>query len=266
MKESAASLVRKSLRRFQQRALPDWRIRQVLEREFKDLVASHGALRPEMDELRRAAPERLAGFDNASDLALQRLGEQRFDLALGELQKAGRELAELRRCVDVAVGLRQAAAALAGVEDLLSAGLAALSTARVLRRLHDLGRALLDQGEARKARFVIVLLSDQIRRVSTRSPRDSTPGSERFERMLQGLEPLDEAAVAQIRKLRHEGYHHLAERLAEDLEAELAVSDRAHRSSSAGGSLGGIESDLAAVRRQAQAAHQTLTQWIESSS
>ena len=266
MRESAASLARKSLRRFQQRALPDWRLRQLLEREFQDLVSGHSALRPEMDELRRAAPERLAGFDIASDLALQRLGEQRFELALGELQKAGRELAELRRCVAVAVDLRQATAALAGVEDLLSAGLTALSTARVLRRLRDLGRALLDQGETRKARFVIVLLNDQIRRVSARSPRDSTPGGERFERMLQGLEPQDEAGVAQIRKLRHEGYHHLAGRLAEDLEAELAVSDRAHRSSSAGGSLGGIESELAAVRRQAQAVHQTLTQWIESSS
>jgi hypothetical protein len=113
---------------------------------------------------------------------------------------------------------------------------------------------------------VIVLLGDQIRRVSARSPRDATPGSERFERMLQGLEPQDEAGVAQIRKLRHEGYHHLAERLAEDLEAELAVTDRARRTSAAGGSLGAVECELAAVRRQAQAVHETLTQWIASSS
>ena len=265
MRESAVSLVRKSLRRFQQRALPDWRIRRLLERELEELVAGHSALRPEMDELRRVAPERLASFDIASDRALQWLGEGRFDFALREIQNADRELAELRRFVTVAVDWQRTRDALDGVEEILSPGLAALSTARVLRRLRDLGRALLDQGEARKACFVIILLTDQIRLVSMRSPRDST-GGERFERMLRGLEPQDEAGVAQIRKLRHEGYHHLAERLAEDLEAELAVSDRARRSSSAGGSLGALESELAAVRRRAQAVHENLTQWIASSS
>jgi hypothetical protein len=263
VKESAASLLRKYLRRHRDGALPDWSMREVLERELNRLVSDHSALRPEMDELRRVAPERLTGFDAASDRALQWLGEGRFDRALQEIQEAERELAELRLCVSVAVEWRRTSAALAGLEELLSPELAAQATVRVLQRLRNLVRSLLDQGETRKARFVVLLLADQIGNLLTRRPGDLKAG---FERMLGRLETQAGMAVERIRKLNHEGYHRLAERLAEDLAVELSLTDRARLDSKTGGSLGAIESDLAAVRRQAHAVQAALTQWLESGS
>jgi hypothetical protein len=263
VKESAASLLRKDLRRYRDGALPDWRMRQVLERELNRLISDHSALRSELDELRRAASDRLTGFDAASDRALQWLGENRFDQALREIQQAANDLVELRLCVTAAVDWQRTGAALAGLEEMLSPGLESQATVRVLRRLEDLARSLLDQGETRKARFVILLLADQIGLLLARRPGEPTAG---FERLLAGLEPQDEAAVAHLRKLGREGYQRLAERLAEDLASELAVTDRVRRSSLAKGSLGAIESDLAAVRRQAQAVQAALTQWLESSS
>ena len=263
MRESAASLLRKYLRRYRDGALPDWSMRQILERELNRLVSDHSTLRPEMDELRRAAPERLAGFDTASDRVLQWLGECRFDLALREIQEAERELAELLLCLTVAIDWRRTSAALAGLEEMLSPELAAQATVRVLQRLRHLARSLLDQGETRKARFVVLLLADQIGRLLARRPGDLKAG---FERMLGRLETQAGMAVDRIRKLNQEGYHHLAERLAEDLEVELSMTDRARRASTAEGSLGAIENDLAAVRRQAHEVQAALTQWLESGS
>jgi hypothetical protein len=248
------------LRRYRDGALPDWNMRQVLERELNHLVSDHSALRTEMDELRRVAPERLTGFDTASDRALQWLGEGRFDLALREIQEAERDLAELRLCLTVAVDWRRTSAALAGLEEMLSPEFAEEATVRVLQRLRHLARSLLDQGEARKARFVVLLLTDQTGRLLARRPGDLKAG---FERMLGRLEPQAGMAVGRIRKLNQEGYHHLAERLAEDLEVELSMTDRARLASTAGGSLGAIESDLAAVQRQAQGVQAALTQWLE---
>jgi hypothetical protein len=238
-------------------------MRQVLEREHNRLVSEHSVLLSEMDELRRAAPDRLTGFDIASERALQWLGECRFDLALVEIQKAADDLVELRRRVTVAAEWQRTGAALGGLEDILSPELESQATVRVLRRLQDLGRFLLDDGETRKARFVILLLADQIGLLLERSPEKLKIG---FERALSDLEPQDATAVAHIRKLGREGYRHLAERLAEDLSAEMAVTNRAHRAAEAGGSLGAIESDLATVRQQAQAVHATLAQWLESRS
>ena len=263
MKERAASLLRKDLRRYRDGALPDWRMRKVLEGEFHRLISDHSALRSEMDELRRAAPDWLTGFDTASDRALQWLGEGRFDLALLEIQEVDRALTELRRCVTAAAEWQRMTTALAGVEDLLSPELESQSTVRVLRRLRDLSRSFLDQGETRKAQFVVVLLADQIVLLLTRHPGELKAG---LGRLLADLETQDEMAVARIRKLGREGYHRLAERLAEDLASEVAVTARARLGSVAGGSLGAIESDLAAVRRQAQAVQAALTQWLESSS
>ena len=263
MKESAASLLRRDLRRYRDGALPDWRMRQVLEREHNRLTSEHSALLSEMDELRRAAPDRLAGFDTASDRALQWLGEGRFDQALVEIQKAANDLAELRRCVTVAADWQRTGTALAGLEEILSPELESQATVRVLRRLQDLGRSFLDQGETRRARFVLLLLADQIGLLLARRPGELKAA---FGRMLADLEAQDGIAVARIRKLGHEGYHHLAERLAEDLSAELAVTDRARRAAAEGGSFGAIEIDLAAVRQQAHAVQAALTQWLASSS
>jgi hypothetical protein len=263
VRESAASLLRKSLRRHRDGALPDWSLRNILQRELNRLVSDHSALRPEMDELRRVAPGRLTGFDTASDRALQWLGECRFDLALREIQEAERDLAELRLCLTVAVDWRRTSATLAGLEELLSPELAAQATVRVLQRLRHLARSLLDHGETRKARFVVLLLADQTGRLLARRPEDLKAG---FERMLGRLETQAGMAVDHIRKLNHEGYHRLAERLAEDLEVELSMTDRARRASTVGGSLGAIESDLAAVRRRAQEVQAALTQWLESGS
>lgn len=263
MKENAASLLRKDLRRYRDGALPDWRMHQVLVQELNRLVSDHSALSSEMDELRRAAPDRLIGFDTASDRALQWLGERRFDLALHEIQKADKELAEMRRCVTVAFDLRRTSAALSGLEELLSPELESQPTARTLQRLRELARSLLDLGETRKARFVVLLLADQIGLLTTRRPGELKAG---YERMLSDLAAQAETAVARIRKLGREGYHSLAERLTEDLGAELAVTDRARRAAATGSSLHGIESDLAAVRQQAHAVQTALTQWLEISS
>jgi uncharacterized protein YyaL (SSP411 family) len=83
------------------------------------------------------------------------------------------------------------------------------------------------------------------------------------------LDDLDtqSAAAARIRALGHEGYHTLAERLADDLETELAVTDRVRRASATGGSApGALESDLAVLRQQAHAVQSALTQWLETNS
>ncbi|HEY0511783.1 MAG TPA: hypothetical protein VGH73_07765 [Thermoanaerobaculia bacterium] len=258
MRENAAW----HLRRYRDRALPDWWVRRILEREFDQITSGHSALESEMDELRRAAPDCLIGFATASDLALQRLAENHFELALAEIQRAGRELAELRRCAAVAVDWRRTCASLDGFEALLSPELESQPTVQILRRLRDLARSFLDQGETRKASFVVILLADQIRLLLTRSPGELAAGCER---MLGDLEAQGAAATARIRTLGHEGYHGLSERLADDLEAELAVTDRARRAA-AGSALGALESDLAAVRQQAQEVQAALTQWFESSS
>jgi hypothetical protein len=110
---------------------------------------------------------------------------------------------------------------------------------------------------------VVLLLADQIGRLLARRPGDLKAG---FERMLGRLETQAGMAVDRIRKLNQEGYHHLAERLAEDLEVELSMTDRARRASTAEGSLGAIENDLAAVRRQAHEVQAALTRWLESGS
>ena len=251
------------LRRFRDGAIPDWRMRQVLEPEIQRLVSGHSALRPEMDELRRAVPERLTGFDTASDMALQWLGEGRFDLALRQIQQAERDLAELRRCASVVLEWRRTSATLATLQGLLSPALEACSTVRVLERLRDLARSLVDQGETRQSRFVLLLLADQIGLLLARRPGELKAGGAR---LLDELETQDETTVAELRKLGREGYHGLTERLAEDLAAELAVADRAHRASAAGGSLGTIASDLAAVQRQAHAVQGALAQWLASGS
>ncbi len=249
------------LRRYRDGNLSSSRMRQLLERELERLVAGHSALQSEMDELRRAAADRLAGFDTASDLALRRLGQDRFDLALPAIESAARDLQELRRCVAVAVDWRRTSSALTGVEKLLSPGLESQATPRVLRRLRDLARTLLDDGEARKARFVVLLLADQIRLLTTRGRGDVPAVCQRW---IDDLATQDPMAAAQISKLAHEGFHTLAERLADDLLAALAAGDRARRASAAGGSLGPIARDLAAVRRQASVVHSALARWLET--
>jgi hypothetical protein len=259
MRESAAW----HLRRYRDRALPDWGVRRVLESEFNRITADHSALRSEMDELRRAVPDRLIGFDTASDQALQHLVENRFDLAWSEIQRAGGELAELRRCAAVATDWRRTCAALDGFEALLSPGLESQPTVRILGRLRDLARSFLDQGETRIAKFVVLLLAEQIGFLLTRSRGELTA---EFDRTLSDLETQSPTA-ARLRSLGDEGYHALAERLADDLETELAVADRARRVAAAEGSaLGALESDLAALRQQAYVVQATLTQWLETNS
>jgi hypothetical protein len=250
------------LRRYRDRALPDWRVQKILEWELNRIVSEHSALRSEMDELRRAAPSHLERFDVASDRALQRFGERRFDPAWEEIQKAGQELDELRRCATVAVELRQSGSALEGLEALLSPELASLPTVRILHRLRGLARELLDQGETRKTGFVILLLSQQIDFLVTR--RSGVPKAD-FERTLRDLEARGGAVASQIRSLWREGYYDLAERLSDDLDVELSMTDLARRTST-GRALAGIENSLAAVRRQAGEVHAALTQWLESHS
>lgn len=248
------------LRRYRDRVLPDWRIQKALEQEFNRAIAEHSALAPEIDELRRAAPDRLESFDAASDLALQRLGERRFDLAWQEIRKARQEVSELRRCAAVAVTLREVGTALEEVEALLSPAFAAQPTVRILHRLKELARSLLDQGETRKAAFVVLLLSNRISLLSARRRGEPTAG---FERRLADLEARGSGAVSHLRTLSKEGYHELAERLSDDLEVELSISDRARRASQ-GSAFGGLETASASVQRQAREVQASLVRWLES--
>lgn len=250
-------------RRFRDGALPDWRMRKILKGELDRLVTDYTALGPEVDELRRAVPEHLTGFDAASDQALQWLAENRFDLALQEIQKAEKALAELRRCVSVATDWRRTSDSLILLEGLLPTGLASQPTVRVLQRLRDLSRSLLDQGEMRKARFVVFLLTEQIDRLLAR--RSGNPAAS-LARVLHDLTTEDGAAVSPLRKLASEGYHRLAERLAEDLVTEIIVDERGRRESAAGGTLGAMESDLAALRQQAQTVQTDLLHWLTTNS
>jgi hypothetical protein len=250
-------------RRFRDGALPDWQMRKILKREFDRLVTDYTALGPEMDELRRAVPEHLTGFDAASDRALQWLAENRFDLALQEIQEAEKALAELRRCVTVAIDWRRTSDSLTLLEGLLPPGLASQPTVRVLQRLRDLSRFFLDQGEMRKARFVVFLLTEQIDSLLTCRPGDPAAS---LARVLHDLATEDEAAVFPLRKLASEGYHRLAERLAEDLVTEIVIDERGRRATAAGGTLGALENDLAALRQQAQTAQADLLNWLNMNS
>jgi hypothetical protein len=258
MKEQADWL----LRRYRDRTVPDWRVQAVLQAALDRLVAEHSSLLPELDELRRAASTPLREFDLATDLALHRLAERRFDLAWREIQRAGRELRELRRCASVAAELRQVRSALDGLEALLTPGLTGQPTLRILHRLESLGRAFLDRGEPRQARFVIALLSRQAGLLLARRP-DALPAG--FEEGLDNLETRGGGRAARIRELGREGYRDLAERLADDLESELSVDDRARRAAQ-GRALATVENSLAAVRRQAGEVQAALAQWLDSHS
>jgi uncharacterized protein YoaH (UPF0181 family) len=251
------------LRRYRDGSAPDWRVKQVLEREFNLLINQRYELRAEVDELRRSAPERLRSFDEATDRALQWSNEGRFADALPEIRRAAAELSELRRFVSVGAELARASEAVEEIESLLASGLAGLTTPRVLRRLRDLARQFLDQGEARKAKFVVLLLKSQADQLLSRDRREPPSG---LTLMLGELTARGGAeAVERLRKLIREGYLHLAERLAEDLDSELAVKDRNRRASETqGGSLGPLLQDLQEIRRQADLASRSLAAWLES--
>jgi hypothetical protein len=249
------------LRRYRDQACPDWRVKQVLDREFNRLVEDRYSLQSEVDELRRSAPERLRGFDSATDRALQRMAERRFDSALKEIRTAATELAELRRFVTVAADLRKSAEDLSGLADLLCPELLTLATPSALRRLLELSRRLLDQGEARKARFVALLIRQQLGLLRARETREPAASLTILLRDLSALG--GEEAVAGIRELIRQRYFHLAERLAEDLEAELAVRDRVRRAAhTPGGSLGPLLHDLETVRARADAVKVSLARWL----
>src|SRR3954471_13515901 len=206
MKRDAAWL----LRRYRDRAAPDWRVKKVLEQELNQIVEGHAAMRSEMDGLRRSAPERLRDFDAASDKALQYMGERRFDLALKEIRKAQGELAEFRRLIRVVAELDGASVVIEEIESLLGASLANLTTPRVLRQVRDLARALLNQGEPRKASFVALLLRSQADHLRSRDRREPSFG---LTMMLEELTAKGGAAgVENLRKLIREGYLYLAQR------------------------------------------------------
>lgn len=256
MKRDAAWL----LRRYRDGAAPDWQVAEVLGRELDRLIDGHSALRSEVDELRRSASERLWGFDTASDRALQYMGERRFAEALGEIRKAASALAELRRFVIVSADLRSTSEALSGIEDLLSPVLAEQPTARILRRLRDLARSLLDQGEPRKATFVALLLRDQLDFLMA---RNAGPSKEGLERRLSVLASQRGDATERIRKLSREGYHHLAERLTEDLEVDLAMQGRSHSASAMPeGALGSMIANLDVLRQRADSISASLASWL----
>lgn len=258
MKRDAAWLVR----RYRDGGAPDWKVKAVLEREFNRLITERYELRGEMDELRRSAPERLRGFDEATDRVLQWKAERRFGDALQEIRRAAAELSELHRFVSVGAELARVSEAVEQIESLLIPGLADLTTPRVLRRLRDVARQFLDQGEARKAKFVVLLLKSQADGLRSRERREPPAG---LTLLLGELETRGGAgAVEGLRKLIREGSLHLAERLAEDLDSELAVKDRTRRASKApGGSLGPLLRDLQEIRQRADLASHSLASWLE---
>lgn len=258
MKRDAAWVVR----RYYDGGAPDWRVEAILEQEFNRLINERSELGGEVDELRRSAPERLRGFDEATDRALQWKVERRFGDALREIRLAAAELSELRRFVSVGAELARASEAVEEIESFLGSGLIGLTTPRVLRRLREVPRQLLDQGEARKAKFVVLLLTNQVGHLQFRDRREPPSG---LTLMLGELDAQEETDVVEgLRKLIREGYLHLAERLAEDLDSELAVKDRSRRASETpGGSLGPLLRDLQEIRQRADLASRSLAAWLE---
>jgi hypothetical protein len=251
------------LRRYRDRAAPDWRVKQVLERELNRVVEGHAAVRSEMEELRRSAPSRLRAFDAASDKALQYMGERRFDLALKEIRKAERELVELRRLIRVAVELDRVSTAIEEIESLLGSSFTSLTTPRVLRHVRALARELLNQGEPRKASFVVLLLRSQVDRLRSRDHRELFG-------LMTMLEELTAkggtAGVEMLRKLTGEGYLYLAQRLAEDLDSELDVEDRSRRGiETPGGALGPLTEELTQIRLHADSTGRCLATWLQGS-
>jgi hypothetical protein len=248
------------LRRYYDGGAPDWKVEQILEWELNRLINERHELHAEVSELRRSAPERLLGFDQATDLALQWKAERRFGEALREIRRAAEDLSELRRFADVAAELERVSAAIEEIDSLLDSGLAGLTTPGVLRRLRDLARQLLDEGEARKAKFVVLLLESQGDRLRSRDRKEPASG---LKLMLEELTTRGAEAVDTLRKLIREGYLPLAERLAEDLDSELAVRDRSRRASEAqGGSLWPLLRDLKDTYRQADLISRSLTAWL----
>lgn len=258
MKRDAAWL----LRRYRDQAAPDWRVRQVLEQKFAHIIEDYSSLQSDMDELRRSAQDRLHSFDATTDRALQLMGERRFALALKEMQTAENELAELHRSLGVATDLRKTVELLASVDELVPPVLRAQPTLEVLRRLRDLARSLLDESETRKARFVVLLLRSQLDRLRARSREDSNT---HLERSLHHMEGQGGEALAQLRRLAHEGYHYLAEMLVDDLEVDLAVKDRTRRASVAPGEAFNVAMrDYEEIRKRAEVMRESLTQWLNS--
>lgn len=250
------------LRRYRDGGAPDWQVKQILERELNLLINERDKLRSEVDELRRSAPEQLRSFDEATDRVLQWSGERRFEEAFREILRAAEELSELRRFASVGAELARASEAVGEIESLLAPGLTDLTTSRVLRRMRDVARQLLDQGEARKAKFVVLLLKSQADELRSRDRREPPSALT----LLPGeLEARGGAgAVEGLRKLIREGYLHLAERLAEDLDSELAVKDRTRRASETqGGSLGPLLQNMQEIRQRADLASRSLTTWLE---
>lgn len=250
------------VRRYYDGGAPDWRVEKVLEQEFNLLTDAWSELRGEVDELRRSTPERLRGFDQATNRALQCRAERRFGDALREIQRAAAELSELRRFVFVGAELARASEAIKEIEFLLMPGLADLTTPCVLWRLRDVARQLLDQGEARKAKFVVLLLTSQTGHLRSRDRGEPPSGLTLLLAELEGQGRTE--AVEGLRKLIREGYLHLAERLAEDLDSELAVKDRSRRASETpGGSLGPLLRDVQEIRQRADLVSCSLAAWLE---
>jgi len=250
------------LRRYADGGVHDSQVAEALQQEFDLLIKEREALRGEVDEQQRSAMECWRSFGGATDRALQLRAELRFEEALSEIRRAAGELSELRRFVSVEAELERASVAVEEIESILGSGLAALTTLAVLRRLRKLARDLLDQGEARKAKFVVLLLKSQAIRLRSRERHEPTSG---LTLILGELEVRGGGETVQaLRKLIREGYLHLAERLAEDLDSEFAVKDRSRRASETeGGSLAPLLQEMKEIRQRADSASRSLAVWIE---
>lgn len=258
MKRDAAWL----LRRFSDGSAPDWQVEKVLEQDFDLLINEGTKLGSEVAELRRSAPERLRNFDEATDRALQWRKERRFKEALCEIRRAAGELVELRRFVSIGIDLERASLEVDEIESVLEASLVRLTTLGVLQRLKRVARELLDQGEARKAKFVVLLLKSQAQRLRSREKREPTSS---LTLMLGELEARGGGeAVEALRQLIREGYLHLAERLAEDLDPELAIKDRSRRAAETqGDSLGPLLQEMNKIRQRADSVSYSLAAWLK---
>lgn len=259
MKRDAAWL----LRRHRDGGASDWRVQQALEEEFNQLIEERYKLSGEEGELRRSIPERLLNFDTSTSRALQMRAECRFEEWLRENIKAKAELAELRRFVLVAAELARASESAGEVESLLGTGLSELPTPTVLRRLRSLARQLLDQGEARKAQFVVLLLRSQADGLKFRGRQKPPSG------LMVALGVLTTKAGTEVvdglRKLMHEGYFNLVERITEDLESDLAVRERSRRDLELlGGSLGPLIQSVRELRQTGESVSCSLTAWLEA--
>lgn len=240
----------------------DSTLEAALKREHDQLVHEFEKISGSKSALRRCIPWRLVSFDAATSRANRRRDELRFDAALLEERTARADLAEMQRFVVVEAELASAVEAARKVEALLGACFSGLPLLAILRRLRRLANEILEQGEVRKAGFVVQILKSQVDDLQLQSRQEPPPG---LTAVLAELIACGGAEAAkEVRRLMQDGYMELARRVAEDLVVNLAVTARSgHSVDAPGGALGLLLKSFQEDRQCADSASRALAAWLE---